>query len=172
MSASFLKSMPKAAPRWVRWTGIVAVLVLALGLLVQVLVQQRERIAATAPALAPMVAQLSHWGGVQMGPLRQIESVVIESSAFVKVKADVYRLSFAVKNTAMVPVALPFAELTLTDLRDQSMLRKVLSPAEYGAKGTTLDPGEELSLVVPVAVKTTVAVGEKITGYRLLVFYP
>ena len=50
-----------------------------------------------------------------MGPLRQIDSVVIDSSAFSKVKGDVYRLSLTLKNTAPIDLAMPAVELSLTD---------------------------------------------------------
>jgi len=173
LQASFLKPIqPKAQSRWRVWLRGAWVLLLVIGLAFQWVVYQRERIAASAPALVPVLQMLCQWTGCEIGPLREIESVVIESSSFVKVKTDVYRLSFSIKNTALVPLALPFAELTLTDLRDQSVLRRVVSPVDYGARGETLAPGEELSLVVPVAVKAAGGIGEKITGYRLLVFYP
>ena len=42
--------------------------------------------------------------GCSISPLRQIESVVIDSSAFTKISPDLYRLSFALKNTAPVSV--------------------------------------------------------------------
>jgi predicted Zn finger-like uncharacterized protein len=171
---SFLNAVapPARAARWRQWLFATALCLLGIGLLVQVGLQQRARIVATEPALAPVFEALCQWAGCAMGPLRQIESVVIESSSFIKVKTDVYRLSFSIKNTALVPVALPFAEVTLTDLRDQSVLRRVVSPVDYGARGESLAPGEELSLVVPVAVKAVAGISEKITGYRLLVFYP
>lgn len=169
--ASFLQHPTSSKPQR-RWLRGVLLAVLGLLLLLQLVLQQRDRIAATETALAPGLQFLCQAVGCQLAPLRQIESIVIESSAFIKVKADVYRLSFSIKNTALVPLALPFAELTLTDLRDQSVLRRVLAPAEYGARAETLAPGEELTLVVPVAVKASAPTGDKVTGYRLLVFYP
>lgn len=170
---SFLKTVPQPVTnrRW-RWSGGVVVIVLMALLLMQVMVHERDRIAATEPAATPLLQALCAAWNCDIQPLRQIESIVIESSSFVKVKADVYRLSFTVKNTALVPLALPSAELALTDLRDQSVLRRVLSPAEYGAQAPTLAAGEELALVVPVAVKANAQIGDKVTGYRLLVFYP
>ena len=71
-----------------------------------------------------------------------------------------------------MPLSLPAAELALTDLRDQSVVRRVLSPVEYGARSATLGAGEELSVVVPLAVTNGGAASDKVTGYRLLVFYP
>lgn len=169
---SFLQYPKPSSQPSRHWVRFVSLAILGLLFLLQVVVQQRDRIAATEPAFTPGLELLCQVVGCQIAPLRQIESIVIESSSFIKVKADVYRLSFSIKNTAPVPLALPFAELALTDLRDQSVLRRVLAPSEYGAQAQTLVPGEELTLVVPLAVKATPPVGDKVTGYRLLVFYP
>lgn len=171
--ASFLKrSSRKHMGKRQRWIYKLTLPVLALILVLQIVVQQRDRIAATEPALATVLNAVCRPLGCQVEPLRQIESIVIESSSFIKVKADVYRLTFSIKNTALVPLALPFAELALTDLRDQSVLRRVLAPGEYGAYVPTLKPGEDLTMVVPVAVRTAGTTSDKVTGYRLLVFYP
>lgn len=155
-----------------RWILRVVLLLAVLALLGQVAIHQRDRIAATEPALTGVLDAVCRPIGCQVAPLQHIESIVIESSSFIKVRADVYRLAFSLKNTALVPLALPSAELALTDLRDQSVVRRVLSSQEYGARAATLGPGEELSVVVPVAVKATGAASDKVTGYRLLVFYP
>lgn len=172
LNPSFLMRRAKPQRRAAGWlVGAFAVVLLSL-LLLQVAVQERDRIVATEPATAPALMGLCRVLGCQIQPLKEIQSIVIESSSFVKVKADVYRLSFAIKNTALVPLALPSAELALTDLRDQSVLRRVLSPAEYGSRTATLAPGEDLSVVVPVGVKAAVPESDKVTGYRLLVFYP
>lgn len=170
--ASFLQRTPPAYSGKLRWLSRFLVLLLGVALAGQVVIQQRDHIAATEPALTTALNVLCQAAGCQVAPLRQIESIVIESSSFIKVRADVYRLSFSIKNTALVPLALPSAELALTDLRDQSVLRRVLAPAEYGAHTATLGPGEELSVVVPVAMKATGSTSDKVTGYRLLVFYP
>lgn len=172
VQASFLRRASRAGSRKWQWLYLLLVPMLGLVLLLQIVVQQRDRIAATEPVLATALNVLCQAVGCQVQPLRQIESLVIESSSFIKVKADVYRLSFSLKNNALVPLALPSAELALTDLRDQSVLRRVLAPAEYGARAETLGPGEELAVVVPVAVKAAGSTSDKVTGYRLLVFYP
>lgn len=174
-SASFLQQrriQRPAHPGPTRWLWRLAALALVMGLAGQIVVQERDRIAATEPALTGALNTLCQAWGCRVAPLQQIESVVIESSSFIKVRADVYRLSFSLKNTALVPLSLPAAELALTDLRDQSVVRRVLSPVEYGARSATLGAGEELSVVVPLAVTNGGAASDKVTGYRLLVFYP
>jgi hypothetical protein len=114
---------------------------------------------------------LCDWLGCKVQSVRQIESVVIDSSSFVKVRADVYRLNFTLKSTAAISLAVPALELTLTDLQDQAVVRRVLLASELGVGIEVLGAGAELTAVLPVAVKPGGA-NERISGYRLLAFYP
>lgn len=156
-----------------RWPDWLVVVILVLGLSGQWLVHERDRIAAMQPALQPWLEHTCSLLGCAVRPMRRIDAVVIESSSFVKVKSDVYRLAFAVRNTAAWPLAMPSAELTLTNVHDQSVFRRVLSPAELTVPRATLEAGEELSVMVPIAVRGGATTnGEKVGGYRLLVFYP
>ena len=141
----------------------------ALGL--QLVVHERDRIVATEPASRDALVALCDWMACQVMPLRQIDAVVIDSSAFTKVRSDVYRLNFALKSTAATTLAMPSLELTLTDMQDQAVIRRVLQPAELGFKKDTLDAGAEVSASLPISVKTS-GNTERISGYRLLAFYP
>lgn len=145
------------------------VLLAALGL--QVLVHERDRIAATEPAAQEFLLAVCAWMDCKVQPVRQIESVVIDSSSFTKVRADVYRLNFTLKSTAAIALAVPALELTLTDLQDQAVVRRVLLASELGAGKDTLDAGAEITAALPIAVKPG-SNTERISGYRLLAFYP
>lgn len=146
------------------------VLLAALGL--QVLVHERDRIAATEPASEEFLLAVCAWMDCKVQPVRQIESVVIDSSSFTKVRADVYRLNFTLKSTAAIPLAVPALELTLTDLQDQAVVRRVLLASELGGGGKgILAAGAELSAALPITVKPGNNT-ERISGYRLLAFYP
>jgi predicted Zn finger-like uncharacterized protein len=149
--------------------GLCAALTCLLGL--QLVVQERDRIAATEPASQELLGMVCAWFSCKVTPLRQIESVVIDSSSFTKVRADVYRLNFTLKSTAQTDLAVPALELTLTDMQDQSVIRRVLQGPELGLKKGLLGAGAELSASVPISVKTTGST-ERISGYRLLAFYP
>lgn len=152
--------------------GLIALsLLLGLVLFLQVLVQERDRIAATEPGLRPFLMSVCSVLVCKISPPRQIESVVIDSSSFAKVRADVYRLNFTLKNTATIEVATPALELTLTDLQDQPVIRRVLVSGDFGAKQGSLAPGADMSVSLPLTVKLAGA-SERISGYRLLVFYP
>lgn len=146
-------------------------LLLVAGLLLQVVVQERDRIAATEPATQPFLESVCAVLACKISPLRQIESVVIDSSSFTKVRADVYRLNFTLKNTALTAVATPAVELTLTDLQDQSVVRRVFLAPDFGARQAAMAPGSELAASLSVSVNLPGDVA-RISGYRLLAFYP
>ncbi len=147
-------------------------LVLVLGglLAFQVAVQDRERLAAWEPQLRPWLEKMCEPLGCTVGPLRQIEAVVIDSSSFNKLRADAYRLSFTLKNQAATEIALPAMELTLTDTQDQPVLRRVLRPAEMGSASGVIGAASDWSASLVLGVAN--GGSGRITGYRLLAFYP
>jgi predicted Zn finger-like uncharacterized protein len=146
-------------------------LLLGVTLVLQVVLHERDRIAAALPETKAAVEALCGAVGCAVAPLRQIESIQIDSSSFTKVRADVYRLSFALKNTAHISIATPALELTLTDMQDQAVVRRVFTAMDFGDKSGVLQAGAELSVTVPLSVKLAGS-PEKVSGYRLLSFYP
>lgn len=154
-----------------RVTLVFLSLALSLGLAGQIVVHERDRIAASEPGLKPWLLQICALLNCSLSPLRRIESIVIDSSSFSKVRADSYRLNFTLKNTAAVALAVPAIELTLTDSLDQPVVRRVFLPAELGVKIDTLATGSEWPASLAVAVKPPIMV-DRIAGYRLLAFYP
>jgi len=172
---SFSTQRPQAPSRsrpWIRKLQFAAVAMLGGGLILQFLVQERDRIAASAPAAVPVLESLCGTLACKLSPLRQIESIAIDSSSFTKVKGDVYRLNFTLKNNAPTGIATPALELTLTDSQDQAVLRRVLAATEVKAGLSVLASGGELSASVPLSVKLPGGSSERIAGYRLLAFYP
>ncbi|MBC7435511.1 MAG: DUF3426 domain-containing protein [Bdellovibrionales bacterium] len=151
--------------------AVLAIVALALlGVLgVQVAVQERDRIAAIEPRTRPWLQQLCLHLQCSVAPLQQIESLVIDSSSFSKLRTDTYRLSFTVKNNAPVALAMPAIELALTDSGDQPVLRRVLLPADLGVTSPVLAAGGEWTGTFPLGVN---GAGARIVGYRLLAFYP
>jgi predicted Zn finger-like uncharacterized protein len=169
---SFLRSGRAARSRpWVRFALSVCALVLAVLLCLQIMVQERDRLAVAQPALQPVLASLCAKLSCTLSPLRQIESVVIDASAFTRIRADVYRLNFTFKNTAAVGVAAPAIELTLTDLQDQPIVRRVFAADEFQGKTAVIAAGGELVASFPLKVKPNAETG-RISGYRLVAFYP
>lgn len=168
-------SFVKAARRRAFWrkplvrSGLVVLgLGLATALAAQVAVHERNRLAAVAPQLRPLLLALCEPLGCELAPLRQISEVVIDSSSFNKARGDSYVLAVTMKSRSTVALEMPAVELTLTDAQDQPVLRRVLLPAEMGAP-QELAAGGEWSASVSVLVTTG---GARVAGYRLLAFYP
>ncbi len=144
-------------------------LVLAAALLLQAAYHDRDRLALAQPQIKPALEQMCQLLECRLAPPRQIDAVVIDSSGFNRLRSDIYRLSFTLRNTAPVDVAAPSLELTLTDTQDQPVLRRVLSPADYGVQQPALGAASDWSGAVGL---TVAAGGARIAGYRLLAFYP
>ena len=66
-----------------------------------------------------------------MAPLRRIDAITVDSSAFDRVLDNDYRLSVALRNSSDLVLAAPALELTLTDVRQQVLVRRVDSPRTW-----------------------------------------
>ncbi len=171
---SFMRAARRPS-RWhrplVRATLLVICLLLVLGLALQLLVQERDRLAVVEPGLKPLIEEVCLLLDCQIEPLREIESVVIDSSAFSKIKGDLYRLSLTLKNNAPVDLAMPAIELALTDTLDHALMRRVFQPEELGVKSGVIPAASETQATLVLTIKTNGS-GERVAGYRLLAFYP
>lgn len=170
-------SFVRAARRRAFWRrplvrGVLSLLSLVLLALLalQVAVHERDRLAAMEPRLLPWLEQLCEPVQCRIAPLRQIESVVIDSSAFNKAEGDVFRLVFTLRNTATWAVAMPALELTLTDTLDQPVVRRVLQPSELGAPAA-LSARSDWNATIALTLEGN-ALASRVAGYRLAVFYP
>lgn len=170
-------SFLRAARREAFWRtssvrSVLAALAVLLGLALpaQVVWLERERVAAAAPGLKPWLAAVCQPLGCEVGHWRRIEAVRLEGTALVRLKDGGYRLEVGLNNTASLPVALPALELSLTNARDEVVLRRVILPSEWANPTDVLPPSGTLTLSVNLAVAgpDTLATA----GYRALVFYP
>ncbi len=147
-----------------------AAVLLVLALTVQVLVQQRERLAAAHPEWQPWLTALCEPLGCQIGPWRAIESVVIDGSALVRLRDNAYRFEVSLRNTSDLALAVPALELSLTNHRDEVVLRRVILAEEWSAPITQLPAQATQMLTVQMAL--TAPEDLRMSGYRALVFYP
>lgn len=147
-----------------------ASLLLAALLVGQVAYHDRDRLAQAEPALRPWLSRMCDALACTIGPPRQIDAIVIESSGFNRLQGDHYRLAFTLRNTAPIQVAAPSMELTITDGQDQAIARRVLSPGEIGAPGGVLPAGGDFSRTLGLAIEPPD--NARVAGYRLLAFYP
>lgn len=152
------------------WVAAAVLLAAVLGL--QSIVDGRDRIAATWPETKPWLNSVCAHIGCTVQALRQIDSIVIDSSTLSALQNEgAYRLNLVLKNQAMLDLAMPSIEFVLTDIDEQAVFRRVLTPAELGAASRVLFAGREWASSVDVQVADNPNKG-RIVGYRLLAFYP
>lgn len=179
ISPSFVRQAQRAK-RWRSpWASallLCTALVLVLAGVVQLARHERDRLATAQPTLRPALQTLCSYTACSIGPLKQIESVVIDASGFNKMRSDgkseLYKITVSLKNTHVLPVALPHIELTLNDSQDQALMRRVLNPADLGATQLVIAPASEFSGSGTLQIDSQQLSGARVAGYRVLAFYP
>lgn len=141
---------------------------LLCALLLQVAVHERHFIAASWPQAKALLDVLCRPLQCSVGHYRQIAAVDVDGSSFHKVRGDEYQFSLTLKSRARMPVETPSIELTLTDAQNQPIVRRVLQPSELSAPAELAAQGE-WSATTAILLASG---GVRITGYRVLAFYP
>ena len=168
------------APRRI-WPWVLGVLVAALALGGQAVWVWRDEIATNLPITRPLLSSICAPLGCTVGYPRHPELLSIESSALEPWQSDAtaspdpgasnrLALRVVLRNRHSLPQPWPSIELTLTDLSDAAVVRRVLSPSDYLPADTIAKPmpaRSERSLRVPVDPPA-----EAVSGYRLSVFFP
>lgn len=156
---------------WVRTVLIVVALVLLLGLVVQWIYQERHLLSASHPQLMPALQEFCETTGCTLEPIQRIESVVIDAASFNQVATGRYRLSVTLKNSADVPLAVPSVELTLTDLQERVVARRVFAGRELDNSVNLLRPASVWQVDTTLNLSDE-AIARRVVGYRVLAFYP
>lgn len=162
---------PPSRKRAIAWT---AAGLLALGLLViQAGYLFRGELVLFQPGLRPQLEELCSQFGCDIPLPRKADLVGIEASDLHPdpQQKNLLVLAATLKNRAPFAQAYPHLELTLTDTRDQPIVRKVLAPTDYLAETTDLHAG--FAANGELAVNLLLDAGDiGATGYRLYLFYP
>lgn len=149
--------------------GLLA-LVLGVLLVAQVTLHERDRVATMFPAIKPWLEAACEPLGCEVGLLRQIDSLVIDSSALVRVRGGLYRFETNLKNTSDLVLAPPALELSLTNQRDEVVLRRVILPGDWTTALVDLPAHADVTLSVPLTFSNPDEL--RMSGYRATVFYP
>jgi predicted Zn finger-like uncharacterized protein len=181
---SFVKQAQRAArwrSPWMRLGLACIALLLMAALALQVALREKDWLAASYPQSKVWLDKLCQQAGCRIEPLKRIESLVIDSSSFNRInknnpqlEASVqsYKLVITLKNTGSLPVATPHVELSLQDTQDQTIMRRVLSPADLNTSIERLMPAQEMLGSLALQIPTAQLAGGRINGYRVLAFYP
>lgn len=148
-------------------------LLLLLLLLSQIAYLFRSEFAVAYPAAKPWLAQGCQWIGCAVGLPRKPELLSVEASELHPQpgRKDRLVLGATLRNRAPFAVEFPHLELTLTDLADKPIARRVLSPATYLFDDTGIEAGLGASAELQVSLVLDIG-GLPAAGYRLYVFYP
>ncbi|HPT49314.1 MAG TPA: DUF3426 domain-containing protein [Accumulibacter sp.] len=150
---------------------LVVALLLLLALVGQSLFHFRTALAIALPGMRPVLATLSGFLGTDIPLPRHIDLVNIESSDLQSEPGGrrLLILQSTLRNRANYPQAYPALELTLTDVDDKAIARRVLFPRDYlPSKAEAAFPANA-DLEFRLGLDTT---GIDSAGYRLYVFYP
>lgn len=168
--SDFDESIAPQRARPTEWLALALLLLLLVG---QLAFHYRGEIALLAPQSKPHLKALCQILGCELPLPRRAELMSIESS---DLRADatnpeVMVLSASLRNRAAFPQALPALELTLTDLQDRPLTRRVLLAQQYLGKAARIEDGfaanSELQLKVFIEAASLGA-----AGYRLYLFFP
>jgi hypothetical protein len=137
--------------------------------LLQLVLWNRHVLVAQEPALQGLIEGLCAPIGCEWHWPQTLEAVQIENSSFTENADGTYRLQLRLKNTQHHAVAMPLLELTLTDERDEVVLRRVFQPQELGLKDhmpALRDARSTLNFDLDENLKP------RVMGFRALIFYP
>jgi hypothetical protein len=160
--------------------GLIAWAVLGLwGLLMQATLLFKDDWAARYPQWRPALDLFCKGLGCQIEALQLADAVLIDHASIDLISPEAaadampfsmaqWRFQVTLRNAQNITVATPWIEMTLTDLQDQVVMRRVFNPVALGAP-MSLSAGEIWSQDLHLQLNNE-QVG--FTGFRLLSFYP
>lgn len=154
------------------WLWGIACLFAILTAIAQSLFFMRNEIALYYPQLKPLLVQSCQVLNCKIQLPAQIEFIVIDDSDMQEdpERAGLIYFSSTLINTGEHTVAYPDLELTLTDVDDNPVVRRIFKPAEYLPKNTSQETG--LNPNAEIKIKLAISVNEsKVSGYRVFVTY-
>jgi predicted Zn finger-like uncharacterized protein len=141
---------------------------LAIALSAQIGFHWRDRLAASKPALRPLLAATCGLVGCELQAPRVLDALVVDGTTVSRQGAqDAFRLSVQLRNRADHPVAVPHLELNLTDAQGRLILRRVLKPADFRIAEPSIAAQTESTWSLDFTSGQ-----RRITGYTVAAFYP
>lgn len=152
------------------WIGSI---IFALGLIGQVGYHYRDQLAASVPALKPVLQSFCNKLGCQLNLPMHIDDLSIESNELqlIAPARNLYALTLLMRNRSNTVQAWPSIELSLNDANDKTVARRVFAPSDYLTAQT--DPANGFHRNTERPVKLTFELLQlKASGYRVYLFYP
>ena len=158
-----------ARKRW--WSWALASLIALIALFIQVVIYFRSEIVATAVAERPLLVALCKPFGCQVSLPVKKDLLYLESSDVHPLGKGRLVLLASLRNRASYAMQYPHLELTLTDIQNKPILRRVLKPDEFLPPKVDIDEGFASKSEVNLSLE--LVTGKlKSAGYQLVFFYP
>ena len=170
-NAPLLPRETAAPSRSAGWTLLV---VIAAGaLLTQVSYVWRTEIVTQYPPLRPHFEKACEWAGCSLPWARDPAQLKVESSDLIEELGAKgrYLLTATIANRATVVQDYPHLELSLTDVNNQTLARRVLSPDAYLGKA----PARAEGLGAGASAQVNVRIDSQLpnaAGYHVELFFP
>lgn len=151
----------------------IAMAVLVVGLVLQLVLEYRDTLAAYVPATRPLLAAACKPLDCTIGPLRDGAALSIDAS---DLQADpahrgLLLLSATIRNRAGHAIAFPYLELMLTDSSDRVVVRRAFPPVEYASGSADIAAGIPPNGEHVVRLFLDASATQQ-AGYRVYLFYP
>ena len=153
------------------WLWMLLVLAASAVLLLQAAVQFRTELSVLFPEAKTALQATCALFGCKLALPHKPELLAIEASDLHPDQAHRLVLSATLKNRAAFVQAYPDLELSLTDIGDRPLIRKVIAPNEYLRKDTDAAKGFAASSEIALYLTIETEVGDA-AGYRIYLFYP
>ncbi len=155
---------------------IIGNIILAFALFIQLIYWQKDNIANSMPSLSPALKIIAKIFGGQLAPLKLKDNPVVSFSDMQKdlsINANRYILNVGLQNRYAGEAAMPSLEISLFDLNEQIITRRVfhpqvfLKPADWKRlEKYGLRANEELP------IKLRFETNQAISSFKVVVFYP
>lgn len=152
------------------WIWGVGAFLLAVAIAAQLIYFLRNDLAVQFPQLRPQMAKLCEVLDCSLTLPRDTKQVLILGSDLQTESPGNLALAVTLANRATHAMAWPVLELTLTDIKDQAVGRRVFAPSEYLPSPELESAGMQPLAEVPLTLKLQTR-GIKAVGYRLQMFY-
>jgi len=154
------------------WLWALATLLMILLSVIQSVYFLRDEIAIYYPKAKPYLLQACQKLSCSINLPEKIESIAIDDSDMQE-DADhpgLVRFTSTLINSGNHALAYPNLELTLTDVEDKPVLRRIFKPNEYLPAGTNIADGIQASEEIRIKLAITTS-DIAVTGYRVFVTY-
>lgn len=171
--AAFLREPEPAPANRTGWA--IGAALAGLLLLLQAVFVYRTELSVLFPAARQPLSAICQALGCTVPLPRRADLMAIETSDLESDRRHegVIVLNAQIRNRAPFPQEYPALELTLTDERDQPVLRRVLAPADYLPQTSAEQRARGMASGAEAGVRMHLHAGAlKPVGYRLYLFYP